>query len=333
MNGNLDLAAYASDRYIIVCIALFAEAMVGRISWLFRIIPHPNDVLERLAGFFGSRLDRSRRGTRALIVRGAIVALFLSIFAFLTGWVLAHWAAGYSAGWLLDLVLLVLLISQCGTYGEASGTLRALTRYGLEAGRKRAAAFHRGEGYRLDSHGVCRTLAQHLAGSFGRRLIGPIFWYYILGIPGLLLHAMVLAMSRQLARHEPARDRFGWLADRLERVLGTIPGWIAGQIVVLSAVFAPTARPVAACRLMYRTAAKLSPPTFGWPVAGFAGALSFELGGPNSVEGRRLSWFGQGTPRLSERDAHRALMLFGYCCVVNAVLALGLALANFALSG
>ncbi len=84
---------------------------------------------------------------------------------------------------MLDLVLLVLLINQCGIYDEASQTLRALTRDGLEAERKRAATLHRGEGYRLDSHGVFRAFIEHLAGSLGRHLIGPIFWYCILGIP------------------------------------------------------------------------------------------------------------------------------------------------------
>ena len=95
MNGNLDLAPCASDRYNIVCIALFAEAVVDRISWLFRILPHPNDVLKRLARFLGNRLDRSRRGLRTLIVRGAIVALFLSMLAAWARWALAQWASGY----------------------------------------------------------------------------------------------------------------------------------------------------------------------------------------------------------------------------------------------
>ena len=57
-------------------------------------------------------------------------------------------------GWVLDLVLLVLLISQSGSFGEALQTFRALTGDGLEAGRKRAAAFHRAEGYWLDSRAV-----------------------------------------------------------------------------------------------------------------------------------------------------------------------------------
>ena len=57
-------------------------------------------------------------------------------------------------GWVLDLVLLVLLISQSGSFGEALQTFRALTGDRLEAGRKRAAAFHRAEGYWLDSRAV-----------------------------------------------------------------------------------------------------------------------------------------------------------------------------------
>ena len=84
---------------------------------------------------------------------------------------------------MLDLILLVPLINQCGIYEEASQTLPALTRDGLETERKRAVGLHRGEGYRLDSHGVFRAFIEHLAGSLGRHLIGPIFWYCILGIP------------------------------------------------------------------------------------------------------------------------------------------------------
>tara|TARA_B100000459_G_scaffold77746_1_gene43245 strand:- start:1671 stop:1979 length:309 start_codon:yes stop_codon:yes gene_type:complete len=42
-----------------------------------------------------------------------------------------------------------------------------------------------------------------------------------------------------------------------------------------------------------------------------AATLLFELRGPNSAEGRRLPWFGHGIPRLSQRDAHLAIILIG----------------------
>jgi len=86
MYDHPELAAFASDRFGLLCIALFLEAVVGRLSWLFRLIPHPFNAFQRVAGFFGRRLNKSSRGPRALIVRGAIVTLFSCGLAMLAGW-------------------------------------------------------------------------------------------------------------------------------------------------------------------------------------------------------------------------------------------------------
>ena len=50
------------------------------------------------------------------------------------------------------------------------------------------------------------------------------------------------------------------------------------------------------------------------------------------LAGRRLLWFGHGTPRFSERDAHPAPVRFEYCNVMKAALAFGQAMATFALA-
>ena len=54
-----------------------------------------------------------------------------------------------------------------------------------------------------------------------------------------------------------------------------------------------------------------------------------EIAGPNSTEGRELPWIGEGSARVTVRDAHRALLLFGYVCVMNAVFILGGAIRQF----
>ena len=70
--------------------------------------------------------------------------------------------------------------------------------------------------------------------------------------------------------------------------------------------------------------ARSSPsPAHGLPAAAMAGALSLEIAGPNSTEGRELPWIGRGSARATLRDAHRALLLFGYVCVMNFVFILG----------
>ena len=84
-----DLAIYATDRFVLACIALFLEAVIGRMSWLFRIIPHPFAILRSSAAFLGRRLNRSRRGPKALIVRGAIVTGFLCCATGSVGWMIS----------------------------------------------------------------------------------------------------------------------------------------------------------------------------------------------------------------------------------------------------
>ena len=112
-----------------------------------------------------------------------------------------------------------------------------LNRDGFEAARKCAAGFHQGEFYRLVDYGICRSLTEHLAGSFGRHLVGSVFWYLLLGLPGLLLYSTILATSCRLEGGKEKRDSFGWLADRLEEVLAWLPGWTAGQTIVRAGVF------------------------------------------------------------------------------------------------
>ena len=101
---HLDLAIYATDRFVLACIALFLEAVIGRMSWLFRIIPHPFAILSSSAAFLGRRLNRSRRGPRALIVRGAIVTGFLCCVTGSFGWMISSWGETYPAGWVVDLM-------------------------------------------------------------------------------------------------------------------------------------------------------------------------------------------------------------------------------------
>ena len=318
-----DLAIYATDRFVLACIALFLEAVIGRMSWLFRIIPHPFAILRSSAAFLGRRLSRSRRGPRALIVRGAIVTGFLCCATGSVGWMISSWGETYPAGWVVDLMFLVFFVSQRGSYSDASRTVRAQSKNGLVAGRKALACYHKGRIDALDEHGIYRSLTEHLAAEMGRWLIGPLFWYLVGGLPALLVYATIVAAVDALAADDESRAGFGWTASRLEFMAGWLPGRIAGVFVVLASLLAPTARPIRSARVMVQMARSSPSPAHGWPAAAMAGALSLEIAGPNSTEGRELPWIGEGSARATVRDAHRALLLFGYVCVMNIVFILG----------
>lgn len=325
MYDQLEIASDATDRLVLVGLAIVLEAMLGRLSWLFRFLPHPARLLWRMAAGLGRRLDRRERGRPALLIRGAIVTVFLCGAAAAAGVALSIATAPLRFGWIADGLLLVLLIAQRGAYGDSAKTMRALSRDGLDAARERVSMFHHGIAGTLDEHGICRALCEHLARSFGRRVVGPIFWYLLLGVPGLLAYEAILATSGALGRDAAQRNAFGWTAGRLEAGATWLPGRLAGLLVAAAAFLAPTARPMRAFRIMASQAGRLSPAGFGWPAAALAGALSIEIGGPNAIDGKKSPWVGEGTARATPRDVRRALILFVYAGILQAAAIVGLA--------
>jgi len=109
-------------------------------------------------------------------------------------------------------------------------------------------------------------------------------------------------------------------AARLNDILGLIPARLAGLFLVLAAVFAPTARPARAARVMVREAGRHRSINGGWPIAAMAGALNVTLGGPRHYAGLTTgdAWIGSGPARLGGRDIGRALYLYAVACLVNA---------------
>ena len=165
----------------------------------------------------------------------------------------------------------------------------------------------------LDEYGIYRSLTEHLAAEMGRWLIGPMFWYLVGGLSALLVYATIVAAVDALAADDKSRAGFGWTASRLEFMGGWLPGRIAGVLVVLASLLAPTARPIRAARIMVQMARSSPSPAHGWPAAAMAGALSLEIAGPNSTEGRKLPWIGGGSARATLLDAHRAPSIIRLC--------------------
>jgi hypothetical protein len=63
----------------------------------------------------------------------------------------------------------------------------------------------------LDDHGICCAIAEHLAGQLGPWVLDLVFWYFLLGWPGLPFYAAIVATSRSLA-HDDGRgqSQVGW---------------------------------------------------------------------------------------------------------------------------
>lgn len=325
-----EIAEFVTDRFLLLVLALLVEAVVGEMAWLFRAVPHPRRLLQGLAAFLERRLNREKRGPRDLVVRGAIVVLAVAGIAVGAGWAVADVAATLETGWAIELACVVVLLGQRRPYREALAVPRAVARDGISGGRAAAAAFGRGDSGGLDEHGLCRAAIERLAVGLLTGAAAPAFWYLLLGLPGLMFYTAAAALEGTIGGPGERFERFGVTAARLIEAADWIPARLAGVAVVVASVFAPTAGPVRAWRTMWRDPRRRR--SRDLPVAALAGALALQLGGPKGIGGDRdeASWIGAGDPRAGPRDVHRASLLFGITCVVQALAIAALAVLRLA---
>ncbi len=174
-------------------------------------LPNPRAAVARLVGELARRLDRPERGARTLRIRGAVVTLALAVATLAFAWPVQWLTRHYPLAWVFEAALLALLLAQRSTWSRAAAV--------AALGRR-----------------------------FARGLLGPIFWYVLLGLPGLFLQrgVQVMAMGLGAGQGGSHAGAFGLAARALDRALALPPDYLAGLILAAAAAFVPGGQPLAA---------------------------------------------------------------------------------------
>ena len=311
----------ASHPLIVLFAALLIDAVVGDLRWLFRHVPHPVVLIGRLTGFLDDKLNRSKRGGAALLIRGCIVTVIVVGLAGAFGAVLETVARGIPYGAALELFCVVVLVAQRSLYDHGRAVSFALKRDGVEAGREAVSHIVGRDTASLDSHGVARGAIESLAENFADGVVAPVFWYLILGLPGLFAYKAINTLDSMIGYRSERYLQFGMVAARLDDVVNLIPARLSAILLVFASAVTPTAAPLRAVKVVWRDANKHDSPNAGWPEAAMAGALDRALGGPRRYLGgvEKSEWIGDGDARATPRDIDRALLLYGLACVIHAL--------------
>jgi adenosylcobinamide-phosphate synthase len=311
-------------------VLLVALVLDGLLPDRFGPVPHPVRLIGAAVAWVDCRLNRARRSEAALIIRGALVVVALSALALAGGWALERVARDLPYGWVVELGLVAVFLAQRSLFDHVAAVARPLARRDLVAARASVAHVVGRDPDSLDAHGVARAVIESLAENFADAVVAPVFWYLLLGLPGLLLSKTVNTLDSMIGHRNPRYVSFGMTAARLDDALNYIPARLAGTILALAAIFVPTANPARAVRTMVRDAGKHGSLNAGWPEGATAGALGLAMAGPRRYGDRTVDdpWIGDGTARAEARDVRRALYLYAVACLLN-----GLLVGAFVLAG
>jgi adenosylcobinamide-phosphate synthase len=314
-----------ADRLMLLVAGLAIDALFGDMPWLFRQIPHPVVLAGRAVAFFDRKLNRETRGEAVRCGRGIITVILLVGAAAPLGFVVEGLCRGRLPGAVVEAALIGVLVAQRSLYEHVAAVANALDAGGLPAGRAAVSHIVGRDPTSLDSHGVARAAIESLAENFSDGVVAPVFWYLLLGLPGLLVYKMANTLDSMIGHRTPHYRSFGWAAARFDDLLNLVPAPISGLLLVTAAVFAKSGRPDRALVIMLRDGRKHHSPNAGWPESAMAGALGLALAGPRRYPEGLVAdpWLGDGSARAATTDIIRALRLYRFACLIEGGLLAG----------
>jgi len=191
---------------------------------------------------------------------------------------------------------------------------------GLAGGRAAVSMIVGRDPDSLDGPGVARAAIESCAENFSDGVVAPVFWYVVLGLPGIMVYKTVNTLDSMIGHRSERYRAFGWASARFDDLLNLVPARLAGVLIAAAALATRGARPGAALRTMLRAAGKHRSPNAGWPEAAMAGALGLALAGPRryGTEVVRDPWIGDGRAQAGEADIRAALRVMVTACAMGA---------------
>ena len=166
---------------------------------------------------------------------------------------------------------------------------------------------------RMDANACNRAAVEVLCEGFVRGAIAPLFYFFLFGIPGMVL-VQVVGVVESIAGYSGAgAERLDRMARWMDTVLMFIPCRLAWFLMSIAAAIIPGLSPL--CAFEYGFAARKLVPGFnsGWTQGAAAGALHVRLGGPIWIGHKLISaqWLGElrDPDGAVPRDIDRIIML------------------------
>ncbi|CAL78626.1 Cobalamin biosynthetic protein (anaerobic pathway of cobalamin biosynthesis, cobD) [Bradyrhizobium sp. ORS 278] len=304
--------------------ALLFEAAVGYPQMLVQRIGHPVMWMGALIAWADDRWNRAGNSFALRQAFGvALVVLLVAGMAAVGGvatWLLAA-ALGDIAATLILGVAASSLLAQRSLDTHVAAVAEGLETSGLEGGRRAVAMIVGRDPERLDEAGVSRAAIESLAENFSDGVVAPLFWLFMGGLPGVLIYKAVNTADSMIGHLSDRHRAFGWAAARLDDLINLPASRLSAVWIAAAARVVPGASSSSALHAVARDASNHRSPNAGWPEAAMAGALGLRLAGPRVYHGHLVTdaWMGDGRADLNASDIRRALQLYRFACVIQAL--------------
>ncbi|WP_366657218.1 adenosylcobinamide-phosphate synthase CbiB [Fodinicurvata sp. EGI_FJ10296] len=294
--------------------ALALDAWLGEPDWLWSRVRHPVVVIGQAVGWLEEQWNRAGDSPSRRRMMGVLTVALIVLGGGLLAAGLHRLLAliPFGLGIVGEIVVVAILLAGRSLHEHVAAVRRALDGGGLAAGRAAVALIVGRSPDTLDEAGVGRAAIESNAENYADGVIAPLFWFLVLGLPGIVGYKTVNTLDSMIGHRSPRYRDFGWAAARLDDVANWPPARLTALLFVAAAAIVPRTSPVQAIRACLRDAGRHTSVNAGWPEAAMAGALDLALAGPRTygTEAVAGAWMNaDGRRDAGARDIARSLRL------------------------
>ena len=262
--------------FVIPLIAgIILDKILGDPMWL----PHPVVGFGKTIHFFEKRLNKGENKK----LKGALTALFLVIAVFCISWLAIDVLYSFhnTIGVIVSSIAVFFCLAGKTLINEVRMVFAAVDR-SLEEGRTQVSRIVGRDTSQLTAQEVRTAALETLAENLSDGVIAPLFWFCLLGVPGIMTYKMINTLDSMIGYKNERYKDFGCWAAYIDDVANYIPARLTALLMVMAA-----GKP-SLIKFVTKYGKCHASPNSGYPEAALAGILDCRFGGPHSYFGEMV---------------------------------------------
>lgn len=263
-------------------------------------LPHPVVWFGKMIAWGEHRLNKGSHR----MAKGAVMAVFLIFLVFFFVWGLKRLIPNTMLWLILDTIIIFYCLAGTTLIREVREVFLALDR-SLDEGRKQVARIVGRDTSQLSAQEVRTAALETLAENLSDGVIAPLFWFALLGTPGMLAYKMVNTLDSMVGYRTERYKDFGCWAARIDDVANYIPARLTALLMVIAS------GKLSLLKFVWKNGTKHASPNSGYPEAALAGILNCRFGGPHYYFGELFDkpYIGENDRELTTQDMHTAVRI------------------------
>lgn len=289
------------DIYILILPLLIGwtlDKLIGDPAWL----PHPVAGFGKMISFCEKRWNKGDHR----VCKGGMVSIALILIIYACAVFIVHFlfALNLWLGVFVSAILVFYCLAGTTLINEVKMVFLVADR-SLEDGRKQVARIVGRDTSGLTDQEVRTAALETLAENLSDGVIAPLFWYLLLGVPGMVAYKMINTLDSMIGYKNKRYLQFGRMAAHIDDIANYIPARLTAFLMVLS---------VGHPRLMKficKYGRQHASPNSGYPESALAGVLNCRFGGPHNYFGELVykPFIGEHERLLNTSDMRKAIRI------------------------